>query len=85
MKADSLLTQEAYISELLRAHEVNPSKRSKVPAPKEWLQADNEEGDADHSPDVATVRAAQRHVGELLWLAQRARPDLQYTVAIVRR
>ena len=79
-----LLTQEAYISELLRAHEVNPSKRSKVPAPKEWLQADNEEGDADHAPDVATVRAAQRHVGELLWLAQRARPDLQYTVAIVR-
>ena len=79
-----LLTQEAYISELLRAHEVNPSKRSKVPAPKEWLQADNEEGDADHAPDVATVRAAQRHAGELLWLAQRARPDLQYTVAIVR-
>ena len=33
-----LLTQEAYISELLRAHEVNPSKRSKVPAPKEWLR-----------------------------------------------
>ena len=74
------LSQSSYIDELLRAHQIPSSKKAKIPAPREWLNVDP--GDQQENPTTADVRLAQRYVGELLWLSQRARPDLQFTVAI---
>ncbi|CAE7400989.1 GIP, partial [Symbiodinium necroappetens] len=74
------LCQSSYIDELLRSHNIPSSSKAKIPAPREWLNVDPD--GQQENPSTADVRLAQRYVGELLWLSQRARPDLQFTVAI---
>ena len=74
------LCQSSYIDELLRSHNIRSSSKAKIPAPREWLNVDPD--GQQENPSTADVRLAQRYVGELLWLSQRARPDLQFTVAI---
>ena len=35
--------------------------------------------------DLATIREAQRVVGELVWVATRTRPDLAFTITKLKR
>ncbi|CAE7777535.1 RE1 [Symbiodinium sp. CCMP2592] len=75
------LDQEGYIQELLRQHDVGPTKKSLLPSAKEWMSLD-----AGTFPETYTqeqLRAAQSITGELAWLAQRCRPDLSYTVSVM--
>ena len=78
-----LLSQQAYIGELLRAHKLPENRKAKIPAPKEWLNVEVTAPGVEVSLPEADIREAQRYVGELLWLSQRTRPDLQFAVSIM--
>ena len=72
------ICQEGYIKELLRNYEMSDSVGTKLPCPKEWL-CENE-GSEDENYSTSELKAAQKIVGEHLWLTMRTRPDLQYPV-----
>ena len=73
------LAQESYIAELLRAHDVRSNSKATAPVPKEWVRdLPPEEAFTEHE-----LRSAQKITGELLWLAQRSRIDIAYTVGLM--
>ncbi|CAE7495091.1 RE2 [Symbiodinium sp. CCMP2592] len=83
------LAQEGFVRELLRSHGHDGS-RSKTPGAKETVVLTLEEEEAmilaqpvDLEGKEDQVKAAQRVVGELLWLTGRTRPDLQYYTALL--
>ena len=73
------LSQESYIAELLRSHDVKPNARATAPVPKDWVRELPQEEDFSE----ADLRAAQRITGELLWLGQRSRVDIGYSVGLM--
>ena len=73
-----VLSQSGYIEELIRSYNMNPVHRL-VPFPKEWVKEFPPQ--EDYEPDV--LRRAQKVTGEVLWVAQRSRPDVAYPVALM--
>eukprot|EP00439_Symbiodinium_sp_Y106_P048300 s3792_g6.t1 len=83
------LSQEGFVRELLRSHG-HDGARSKSQAPKDSMLLTLEEEEAmitaapvDLTGKESEIKAAQRVVGELLWLTGRTRPDLQYLTALL--
>ncbi|CAE7314603.1 unnamed protein product [Symbiodinium sp. CCMP2456] len=72
------LHQQPYIKEILRAHDVPETATSPIQAPKHLVTFEAEEDEP--KGDESEVKMAQRLCGELLWLAQRTRPDISFTV-----
>ena len=73
--------QEGYIREILRHRKVEPTQRGLIPAPKEWMSLNQDL--FPKTVDEHHVKEAQSRTGELLWLAQRSRPDLSYVTSIM--
>ncbi|CAE7633410.1 RE1 [Symbiodinium sp. CCMP2592] len=73
------LHQRPYIDEILRHHEVAATMLSQVQAPRDMVTFEAFEGESPGTPEE--IKAAQRLCGELLWLAQRSRPDICYVVS----
>ena len=71
--------QAAYIQDLLRAYSMTDVIPTALPAPKEWVEA-AENDDEQEEFDEVTLRQAQRTVGEMLWLGTRTRPDLMFVI-----
>ena len=73
------LSQESYIAELLRGHDLRPNSRATTPTPKEWVR------EAPPAEDFSEdqLRAAQKVTGELLWISQRTRLDTAYSVGLM--
>ncbi|CAE7197715.1 GIP [Symbiodinium sp. CCMP2592] len=71
--------QRPYINEILRHHEVPPQAVSYIQAPRELVTFEAFEGE-ERGTD-SEIKEAQRLCGELLWLAQRSRPDVAYVVS----
>ena len=71
--------QQGYIQELVRAHGIKETQLDRVPITKELAQIPEEGG--ENSDD--RVRLAQQITGEVLWVAQRSRPDLAYTTSMM--
>ena len=80
-KSAVYVNQSAYIEEVLRAYEVNPNYKDKIPISKELSSF--EVGPDDTPPTAKDVAAAQRLTGELMWVAQKTRPDLSYTCSLL--
>ena len=74
------LSQEGYIDELVRSHELTQNTRAIVPLPKEWIKTAPEE---EKGYDPAVLRDAQRVTGELLWISQRTRVDICFSVGLM--
>ncbi|CAE7775417.1 RE1 [Symbiodinium sp. CCMP2592] len=74
------LSQESYIDELARSHNLKPTQRANTPIPKEWVKnaPDPESGFSE-----VVLREAQRITGELLWVSQRTRVDICYAVGLM--
>ena len=70
------LSQEGYVMDLFRSHELEQAVGTKLSCPREWLQEDDDESDALENYSQEELKQAQGMVGEQLWLAMRARPDL---------
>ena len=66
---------------MLRLNDIKPTALGKIPCPRDLACFDTLL--ADESPKEETVRVAQRLTGEILWLSQRARPDLAYTACLL--
>ena len=74
------LGQEGYIDELMRSHALEPSCKAAIPVPKEWVR----EAPTDEQPfSDDSLRAAQKITGELLWLSQRTRVDITFSVGLM--
>ncbi|CAE7777053.1 GIP [Symbiodinium sp. CCMP2592] len=71
--------QRPYIEEILRSHNVQPTEQSPIQAPREMVTFEAFENEDKGTEDQ--VKQAQRLCGELLWLAQRSRPDLSFVVS----
>ncbi|CAE7616380.1 TY5A [Symbiodinium sp. CCMP2592] len=71
--------QQGYVQELLRLHQVPETQLDKVPVTKE-LVADRE---PQSPPTKEDIHMAQQLTGEILWVAQRSRPDLGFTTLIM--
>ena len=72
--------QEGYIDELIRSHGLSATSRSNVPVPKDWIK-DTPPEEPGHSED--TLRSAQKITGELLWISQRTRVDIAFSVGLM--
>ncbi|CAE7216076.1 Cfap91 [Symbiodinium sp. CCMP2592] len=73
------VTQQGYIMDLIRAHDLLQAPQTLLPCPKEWIT-----DDVDPEPENFTegdLRFAQRLIGEQLWLAMRCRPDIHFIVS----
>ena len=75
------IDQKRYINELLRQREVKVNDKSRIPAPQEWMVYDIDKFPATFTQEE--LRDAQSHNGELLWLAERCRPDVSYMVSMM--
>ncbi|CAE7496106.1 unnamed protein product [Symbiodinium sp. CCMP2592] len=73
------LHQRPYIDEILRHHGIAASTLSQIQAPRDMVTFEAFEGETPGTPEE--IKAAQRLCGELLWLAQRSRPDICYVVS----
>ena len=73
------LGQEGYIKELIRSYGLIPKPRQ-APLPREWVK-DLPQDELDFSSE--DLRQAQKITGELLWLSQRTRLDLAYSVSLM--
>ncbi|CAE7413169.1 unnamed protein product [Symbiodinium sp. CCMP2592] len=71
--------QQGYIQELLRFHEVKSTQRDKVPITKDLATVPDKE--EDHDDEM--VRRAQQITGEVVWVAQRTRPDASYATSMM--
>ena len=71
--------QQGYIQELLRLHAVPAQVLDKVPVTKEMVA----EREIATEVEPHDIHMAQQLTGEILWLAQRSRPDLSYTTAMM--
>ncbi|CAE7942340.1 TY5A, partial [Symbiodinium sp. KB8] len=70
--------QRPYITELLRHHATPETDLSPIQAPRDLVTF---EAIGDEQPGTEDeIKRAQRACGELLWLAQRSRPDIAYVV-----
>ena len=70
--------QRPYIGELLRLHMTPSTESSPIQAPKDMVTFD---AFSEEEPGTEEeIKQAQRACGELLWLAQRSRPDISYVV-----
>ena len=74
------ISQQAYIAELLRAHNMQDTAHTQLPLPREWLENLELDKDGELPFTEAELRLGQRYVGEALWLATKTRPDILYTV-----
>ena len=74
------ISQLGYIKEILRTREISARSLDKVPICTELtiIEAEPEE---DITQEI--IRDAQGPTGEILWVSQRARPDLSYATSIV--
>ena len=74
------INQQAYITDLLRAHNMQDVAHTQLPTPREWL----EDLECDKTPEPTftekDLKLGQRLVGEALWLATKTRPDIMYVV-----
>ena len=73
------LGQEGYIDELLRTYGLTAKDRQ-APLPREWVREAPQE-ELDFTPEE--LKKAQKITGELLWLSQRTRLDLAYSVSLL--
>ena len=75
------ISQQAYIAELLRTHNMQDITHTQLPIPREWMDALETEKDVE-APSFSEedLRQGQRLVGEALWLATKTRPDILFTV-----
>ncbi|CAE7319363.1 RE1, partial [Symbiodinium sp. CCMP2592] len=71
------LGQEAYVTNLVRLHGLDPQATAGLPCPKEWIQDDEAEGEVENFSAEELTRA-QKVTGECLWLAYRTRPDILF-------
>ncbi|CAE7302454.1 unnamed protein product, partial [Symbiodinium microadriaticum] len=71
--------QQGYIQELLRLHSIPPTAMDKIPISKELVS----ERDVQKEVIPSDVHMAQQLTGEILWVAQRSRPDLSYTSSMM--
>ncbi|CAE7296882.1 RE1 [Symbiodinium sp. KB8] len=74
------ISQQAYIAELLRAHNMQDTAHTQLPVPREWLESVELGRDGEVEFTEADLKLGQRFVGEALWLATKTRPDILYTV-----
>ena len=70
--------QRPYIEEVLRHHSTPHTELSPIQAPKEMVSFEAREGEEPGTDEQ--VKQAQRACGELLWIAQRSRPDISFVV-----
>ena len=73
------VSQQAYIQELLRSYDLSDIHPTHLPAPREWVETAETQDDVEEFEEQ-DLRKAQKHVGELLWLATRTRPDVMFLV-----
>ena len=74
------LSQEGYIDELVRSHGLEYNARAVIPLPKEWVKSAPEE---EKDYDASLLRDAQKITGELLWVSQRTRLDICFSVGLM--
>ena len=74
------LGQEGYIDELIRSHDLSVTCKASTPVPKEWVREAPPE-EPQHTE--AELREAQRITGELLWVSQRTRVDISFSVGLM--
>lgn len=77
--AEITVHQQGFIQELVRTHDIKPSNMSRVPISKELATLPDKASDFTD----AQVKDAQQLTGEVLWVAQRTRPDLAYTTSMM--
>ncbi|CAE7178911.1 unnamed protein product, partial [Symbiodinium necroappetens] len=70
--------QRPYIEEILRQYATPETEQSPIQAPKELVSFEAREGEECGTEEQ--IRQAQKACGELLWIAQRSRPDLSFVV-----
>ena len=75
------LSQEQYIKELVRIHDVKPTQLDLIPVSRDQACFEASEEEAVFSVDE--LREAQQYAGEILWVSQRTRPDLAYCASLV--
>ena len=66
--------------ELLRSHQLGNTVKASIPLPREWIKSAPEE-EKDYDPSI--LRRAQKITGELLWLSQRTRIDICFSVGLM--
>ncbi|CAE7271935.1 unnamed protein product, partial [Symbiodinium sp. CCMP2456] len=71
--------QQGFIQELVRTHGIKSSSVSRVPITKDLATILDQEEDIKE----AAIKDAQQLTGEVLWVAQRTRPDLAYTTSMM--
>ena len=74
-----ILSQSGYIADLLRSYNKDDLLPTLLPSPREWIVDPIDDTPEDFSQEE--LRQGQKHVGELLWLCLRTRPDLQFIVS----
>ena len=80
-QGDYSIGQQAYIQELVRAHNMQDAHYTTLPVPREWLdQAEQNLAETEGDFSEEELRFGQRMVGELLWLAMKSRPDLLFVI-----
>ncbi|CAE7892782.1 RE1, partial [Symbiodinium necroappetens] len=70
--------QGAYVQDLLREHNMMEVQPTSLPAPKEWIDEAESCDDVEGDYEETTLKLAQKHVGECLWLATKTRPDIMF-------
>ncbi|CAE7596983.1 GIP [Symbiodinium sp. CCMP2592] len=70
--------QRPYIEEILRQYATPETEQSPIQAPKELVTFEAYDGESAGTEDE--IKRAQKACGELLWIAQRSRPDISYVV-----
>ena len=70
--------QSAYVKDLLREHNMSEVHPTDLPAPREWIEEAESSEEVEGDYDESTLKLAQRHVGECLWLATKTRPDIMF-------
>ena len=73
------VTQNGYIMDLIRAHDLMDAPQTLLPCPREWIAEGMDQESEDFNE--SDLKFAQRLVGEQLWLAMRCRPDIHFTVS----
>lgn len=74
---DWRISQASYIPQVLK-NEAEEVKIRKIPVSRELVAKMSED---EEEVGVTEVRAAQKVVGELLWVVTRSRPDLMFVVS----
>ena len=72
--------QAGYVQDLLRGHDMENVTPTALPVPREWVEEAENDDSVESDIDEATLKHAQRIVGEALWLSTRTRPDLSFVV-----